>query len=86
MNRMITALLVAGLMGTGMQAFADDTATPPANGEHQMMRKMMKECMAKAKAANNGMSKKDMRKSCHDQIKSKLDHPGDTSPPATPAQ
>jgi hypothetical protein len=46
---------------------------------------MMKDCMAKAKAANNGMSEEDMKKSCKDQIKAKVDHPDDSSPTVTPA-
>jgi hypothetical protein len=41
---------------------------------------MMKDCMAKQKAANNGMSVQDMRKSCKDQIKAKVDHPADSQP------
>jgi hypothetical protein len=46
---------------------------------------MMKDCMAKAKASNNGMSEQDMKKSCRDQIKAKVDHPNDNSAPVTPA-
>jgi hypothetical protein len=46
---------------------------------------MMKHCMAKAKASNNGMSEQDMKKSCKDQIKAKVDHPNDTAQPVTPA-
>jgi hypothetical protein len=80
------ALLFAGLSCAGMPALADDTSSaPPPSGMHSEMHRMMKECMAKQKAANNGMSEKDMKKSCRDQMKSKMDHPEDTSPPVVPA-
>jgi len=84
MNRKITAFLFTGMVSFGVQALADDApATPPPMTAHQ---KMMADCMAKQKAANNGMSEKDMRKSCHDQIKANVDHPDNPTPPVTPAQ
>jgi hypothetical protein len=42
----------------------------------------MKNCMAKAKASNNGMSQKDMKKSCTQQYKTSL---GQSHEPVTPA-
>jgi hypothetical protein len=44
--------------------------------------KFMKDCMAKAKTANNGMSQKDMKKSCTQQYKTSLGQP---QQPVTPA-
>ncbi|HEY3850891.1 MAG TPA: hypothetical protein VGL87_07980 [Steroidobacteraceae bacterium] len=85
MNRMITTLLVLGAMGAGMQAMADDPSTSTSSGTTMNTHQMMKHCMAKAKASNNGMSEQDMKKSCKDQIKAKVDHPNDTAQPVTPA-
>ena len=45
----------------------------------------MKECMKKQKAANNGMSEADMRKSCKDQIKAHVDNPNAPTEPVVPA-
>lgn len=86
MNRLISTVILAGSLGIGAQAMANDppsSSDMPANSNidtHQMM----KECMAKQKAANNGMSEDDMRKSCRDQIKAKIDNP-DASAPVVPA-
>jgi hypothetical protein len=89
MHRTITALLLTGTICVGVPALADDspnTSNPPPSATTNMHHQMMKDCMAKAKASNNGMSELDMKKSCKDQIKAKVDHPDDTSPPVTPAQ
>jgi Spy/CpxP family protein refolding chaperone len=43
----------------------------------------MKDCMSKAKQANNGMSVTDMHKSCKQQLKANV---GDSKKPVTPAQ
>jgi uncharacterized protein YdgA (DUF945 family) len=91
MNRMIGTLMIVGAVGAGMQAMADEPSSTSSNDSgatmntHQTMHHMMKDCMAKAKASNNGMSEQDMKKSCKDQIKAKVDHPDDTSPTVTPA-
>jgi hypothetical protein len=42
----------------------------------------MKDCMAKAKAANNGTSELDMKKACRDQWKTTM---GNAKQPVTPA-
>jgi hypothetical protein len=82
MNRSICALLIAATMGFGV-ALADDT-TPAADQTPQKadQQKFMQDCMAKAKAANNGMSEKDMKKACHEQLKSSMGNP---TQPVTPA-
>jgi hypothetical protein len=81
MNRTISALIIAGLLGAGMQALADDSSSNQSaqKTEHKQF---MKDCMAKAKAANNGMSEQDMRKACMDQWKSTMGNPDQ---PVTPA-
>jgi hypothetical protein len=86
MNRTITALIFTSLVGFGVQAMADDTSGQSTGGSMQSNpahQKFMKDCMGKAKAANNGMSEQDMKKSCKDQLKSSVDHPTE---PVTPAQ
>jgi hypothetical protein len=87
MNRIVSTLLIAGAMGVGMQAMADDASSSSSSSSDPNMNThhMMKDCMAKAKASNNGMSEQDMKKSCKDQIKAKVDHPDDNSAPVTPA-
>lgn len=99
MNRTISALAFAGMIGFGLQAVAEepraqDTAPPSsqtmaseqstntgqANPADQQQ--FMKDCMAKAKASNNGMSQRDMKKSCTQQYKTSL---GQSQQPVTPA-
>jgi hypothetical protein len=87
MHRSIQTLLIAATMGLGTMGFgvalADDTSpmgdqTPQKPDQKQFM----KDCMAKAKAANNGMSEKDMKKSCEEQLKANMGNPAQ---PVTPA-
>jgi hypothetical protein len=80
MNRTISALIIAGAVGFGFQALADTPADQPAQNADQ--KQFMKDCMEKAKAANNGMSEKDMHKACMDQWKSAMGNPNQ---PITPA-
>jgi hypothetical protein len=80
MNRTISALIIAGAVGFAFQALADTPADQPAQQSDQ--KQFMKDCMAKAKAANNGMSEKDMQKACMDQWKSAMGNPNQ---PITPA-
>jgi hypothetical protein len=51
-------------------------------GMSKSQRAFMKDCMSKAKQANNGTSEMDMHKSCRDQMKANVDQP---SKPVTPA-
>lgn len=91
MNRAISALILAATVGCGMQALADETPPHPSAADQSSadqqaqktaQRQFMKDCMAKAKAANNGMSEKDMRKACRDQWKASMGNP---EQPVTPA-
>jgi hypothetical protein len=82
MNRSICALLVTAMMGLGV-ALADDTSTMSDQTPQKTDQKQfMKDCMAKAKAANNGMSEQDMKKSCEAQLKANMGNP---TQPVTPA-
>ncbi|HEY4445379.1 MAG TPA: hypothetical protein VGN30_13915 [Steroidobacteraceae bacterium] len=80
MNRTISALIITGAIGFGLQALADTPADQSAQKSDQ--KQFMKDCIAKAKAANNGMSEKDMHKACMDQWKAAMGNP---SQPITPA-
>jgi hypothetical protein len=84
MKRTIFALLVAGMMGgAAMQAVADDTSpTGDQTPQKTDQKQFMKDCMAKAKAANNGMSEQDMKKACKEQLKTNMGNP---TQPVTPA-
>jgi Spy/CpxP family protein refolding chaperone len=97
MNRTISAMMLAGMVGFGLQAVAADPPPDPASpsspgqmssdgSQHMHMtpdqRKFMKDCMTKAKASNNGMSDQDMKKSCHDQLKASAGSGKDAVTPA----
>jgi hypothetical protein len=56
------ALLLAGIAAVAVDVHADEAAPKPVATKHQMM----KECMAKQKASNAGMSKEQMKKNCRD--------------------
>jgi hypothetical protein len=88
MNRAISALILAATVGFGTQAMAGEapsttgqsTADQPAQKSGH--KQFMEDCMAKAKAANNGTSEKDMRQACRDQWKASM---GNSKQPVTPA-
>ena len=91
MNGAIFPLVLAATVGFGMQAVADGTtpqqstasqSTADQSPQKTQRRQFMKDCMAKAKAANNGMSEQDMKKACRDQWKASM---GDAQKPVTPA-
>ena len=49
---------------------ADEATRPPVPTRHQMM----KECMAKQKASNAGLSKEQMKKNCRDVTETELEN------------
>jgi hypothetical protein len=55
-----SSLLLAGI--AAVDVHADETASKPVATRHQMM----KECMAKQKASDAGLSKEQMKKNCRD--------------------
>jgi hypothetical protein len=82
MNRSICTLLMTTVLGVGV-ALADNTS--PTNDQTLQkpdQKQFMKDCMTKARAANNGMSEQDMKKSCKDQLKASM---GNAPEPVTPA-
>ena len=57
-----SALLLAGIVAVTVDVRADEAASKPVATRHQMM----KECMAKQKASDAGLSKEQMKKNCRD--------------------
>jgi len=57
-----SALLLAGITAAAAGVHAEDAASRPVATKHQMM----KECMAKQKASDAGLSKEQMKKNCKD--------------------
>jgi hypothetical protein len=57
-----SALLLAGISAVAVDVHADEAAPKPVASRHQMM----KECMAKQKASDAGLSKEQMKKNCRD--------------------
>ena len=95
MNRTLSATIFTGMLAFGMQVLAadppPDPAAPSSAGQmtqdpssskpmSKSQKAFMKDCMTKAKAANNGMSEVDMKKSCKDQLKA--DQPDKAVTPA----
>jgi hypothetical protein len=89
MTRSLCALVVASVLGFGV-ALADEPPAPSSNqqvtseqtAQQPAQQQFMKDCMTKARAANNGMSDQDMKKSCKQQLKTNMGNP---SQPVTPA-
>jgi hypothetical protein len=81
-NRKLMSLLLAGMMGCAVQAFADDT-TMNSSQKTPQQKQMMKDCMAQQKAKDSSMSMADMKKTCHNQMKMQMQKDG--SMPASPA-
>ena len=81
MNRSICTLLITTVLGAGV-ALANNLSTSDQTTQKPEQKQFMKDCMAKARAANNGMSEQDMKKSCKDQLKDSMGNP---PAPVTPA-
>ncbi len=63
-----SALLLSGI--AVVDAHADEPASRPVASRHQMM----KECMAKQKASDAGLSKEQMKKNCRDITETELEN------------
>jgi hypothetical protein len=59
-----SALLLIAIAALAVDVRADEAASRPVPTRHQMM----KECMAKQKASDAGLSKEQMKKNCRDII------------------
>lgn len=62
MNRIFLTMTCASLLAMTGQAFAGDAPT----AQH---RQMMKDCMKQHKAQNSGMSERDAKKACEEQLR-----------------
>jgi len=78
MRGLISVVILTALTGFGAAALADDTNTDRPVQSHKQM---MKDCMAKERAANTGASSDYLKKTCEEKIKSYNDHPSETTPP-----
>jgi hypothetical protein len=63
-------LLLTGIAAAAVGVHADETAAPPVATRHQLM----KECMAKQKAINAGLSKEQMKRNCRDVTGTELEN------------
>ena len=63
-------MLLAGLVAVAVDVHADEAASRPVATRHQMM----KECMAKQKASDAGLSKEQMKKNCRDVTKTEREN------------
>jgi hypothetical protein len=75
----ISAMMAVGVLTIGMQAMADEA---PQSTNSPSNQQFMKQCMTKARAANNGTSDQDMQKACKEQLKASA---GEASEPVVPA-
>jgi hypothetical protein len=82
MNRSLCTLLITAVVGVGAAMADNTTTTSDQSPQTADQKQFMKDCMTKARAANNGMSEQDMKKSCKDQLKANMGNP---PPPVTPA-
>jgi pentapeptide MXKDX repeat protein len=64
MKRLFNSIVCAGFVFVGAQAFAGDAVQSDSSTNHQMM----KDCVAKHAANNDGMSKTDVKKACSDEM------------------
>jgi hypothetical protein len=78
MRGSISAVVLTALTGLGVQAIADDTNSDRPVQSHKQM---MKDCVAKERAANTTASTESLKKTCEEKIKSYNDHPSETNPP-----
>jgi hypothetical protein len=65
-----SALLLTGIAAVAVDVQADEAASRPMASRHQMM----KECLAKQKASNAGLSKEQMKKNCRDITETELEN------------
>jgi hypothetical protein len=81
MTNLAKVMLLASLAATSIPAFADDApSAPPVKSP----KAQMDECMAKQRAANNGLSEKAMRKACHNYLQTLQNHPSMPTPAPSP--
>jgi hypothetical protein len=65
-----SALLLTAIAAVAVDVRADEAASRPVATRHQMM----KECIAKQKASEAGLSKEQMKKNCRDIIETEREN------------
>ncbi len=70
MNRLIAGVLAAGIILSSAQVFADDLKTEQANQNQRD--ELMKDCMSRMAAKNDGSSKDKMKKACHAELNNSM--------------
>jgi hypothetical protein len=65
---MLSAFMLSGI--AILHARADESASRPVSSRHQLM----KECMAKQKASNAGLSSDQMKKTCRDLAETEVEN------------
>ena len=67
---LLSALLVGCIAGAAVDGHADETASRPVVTRHQLM----KDCMAKQRASDAGLSKEQMKRNCRDVTGTELEN------------
>jgi hypothetical protein len=67
MNRIMVSVVLGGAAALGASAFANDAGTP-----HQTRKELMQQCMELQKTQNSDATDKDMKKTCHEQVKMQI--------------
>ena len=78
MRLSIAALTLAVLAGQSSLALATDMNNDRPDSHKQMMR----DCMKQERQSNPTESKRDMRRTCHEKIKSNYNNPNETASPS----
>jgi hypothetical protein len=68
MNRIMVSVVLGGAAALGASAFANDAGTPT----HQTRKELMQQCMELQKTQNSDATDKDMKKTCHEQVKMQI--------------
>ncbi len=70
MNKLIAGVLTAGIILSSAQAFADDWKTEQTNRDQRDQ--LMKDCMSRMAAQNDGSSKEKMKKDCKAELNNSM--------------
>jgi pentapeptide MXKDX repeat protein len=70
MNKLIAGALTAGIILSSTQVFADDWKTEQTNRDQRDQ--LMKDCMSRMAAKNDGSSKEKMKKACDAELNNSM--------------
>lgn len=84
MNKLIAGMLTAGIILSSAQAFADEKTAEQTNMDQRDQ--LMKECMSRMAAKNDGTPKDKMKKACKAELNNSMNRDSmikddDTNPP-----